>query len=150
MPTARSRKQVQGREIFLSIKKPGGSTFTVVGCAEDITYKSDKESLKYSCRAGSGKLPSGDDPDWSLSMKGFYFIYASGDQATNVSFLDFHGYHTDDVILEAKWGSDKTDDPIFEGKLFIKSISLEAPNAGLATYAIEAEGNEPVTVTESE
>lgn len=136
----RTDKKTKGREIILALKKPGGEIYVPIGCAQDINFKSSNGEDEYSCRNGTGKMPDGDDPNWSLDLKGFYFIYPSGEKAANVSFEDMAGYHLGQDIIDAKWGSQKEGDPVFTGPIHVKDLGLAAPNKGLATYDFSLSG----------
>ena len=142
----RSNKRVNGRSVLFSVKKPGGSDFIPTACASDIKFKSDKGEDSYSCRSGSGTLPDGDDPTWGLDLEGFYFIYASGEEAANVSFKDFVKWHLDEEFLECKWTTGFVGDPVFTGILWTKGFQLAAPNKGLATYSVTLSGSEKFTM----
>ena len=138
---ARTRKEVQGKEILLAIKKLGDTTFTTVGCAEDITFKSTAGApIEYSCRSGSGKLPSGDDPQWSISVKGLMFLYATDAQDANVSIADFSDIHLDKAIIDVKVFSEKVGDFVWSGPASVTSFEISAPQSGLAGYSVELDG----------
>ncbi len=139
---ARAFTQVQGEEINLFIKKPGDSTFTLVGCAQDVSIKRSRGTVEYSCRSGKGKLPSGADPDWSFSLKGLYQIPLAADADANVSIADFFDLQTDATVFEAKVTTGTaTGDLIFTGSVSISEWEQTAPQDGMATYSVEMPGS---------
>lgn len=138
MATARTNPLLQGSQINLSVEK--GGQFVVVGCAEDITFKSTITGEEYSCRSGSGKTPSGDDPSWSITVKGLMMYYTGAQIAGNVGVLDLADFHTNKTVINVKVFSDFIGDAVWTGPVFVADMDLSAPQKGNAGYTFQLEG----------
>lgn len=135
---ARTQTRVTGKEIILGVDKAGsGGTYTLVGCAEDITIKGSKGSTEYSCRSGSGKLPSGDDTQTSISIKGLLMYYPTGEQAANMSAVDFWDWMDAGLIKNVKIFSEGIGDPIWTGPFIVDSFEISGPQSGNGGYSVE-------------
>lgn len=144
-------RTVAGDSIYLYVKTATSpsATWTVWGCMESFTFTSSVESFEINCRAFSGKIPSGKAASWSISTGGFYRIFDSTDEATNISVKDSYNYHKDKNVIEVKFGTVTAGDPIWIGKAFISQFELNGDQGGAAKYSLTLEGSEPITIDEA-
>lgn len=148
MAAARTDVIIRGREIFLAVAKPGQSgqpVFTPFGCMSKFDETLSKETLEISCRSMVGKVGSGKDAESTITIDGFYFIYASGDVASNVSYNELRGY-INGPALSYKFGTPAGGDPVYARNYILKELKLTGDNDGLATYSatLESAGAETV------
>lgn len=121
-----------GREFSFAIEKSGSPV--ILGCASNVDYQAQKEVLTANCQSGKKKIVSGDDPDYTITVTGFYQIYATGDVASNVSATEIETYLQNGTEVEWLYKGPHTGDPSRSGTGFISSFSMGTPVEGLATY----------------
>lgn len=138
--STRSIEQVLGSDVWLWCDKADNDTKVAVGCVDSITMKTDKgANLEYSCRSGTGKLPSGKDPITSVSITGVTHFYATGNVANQVSFQELEGYCAEGTVKQFWVGGKHTGDPLFTATFAISSVTLEAKEGEVCTYSMEME-----------
>ena len=149
MPTARTQALITGREIYIEVDKSATETpeWVTVGCAKSINYNGAKEILTANCQSGKKKVASGDDPDYTVSISGFVFFYATADVATNVSHAEFEGWMNAGIMKKYRIASAKTGDPIRTFPGIISSCDLTDEVYGLAEYSVSITASTKPVIT---
>lgn len=130
--STRTREMATGREFSISIEKVGSPV--ILGCASNIDYQGQKEVLTGNCQSGKKKVPSGDDPDYTVNVNGFYHIYSGAAIATNVSATEIETYMQNNTEIEWIYKGPHVGDPIRSGTGYITNFQMGTPVDGLATY----------------
>ncbi|UFH52551.1 hypothetical protein [Spirosoma sp. KNUC1025] len=139
MAQARTQAAVTGKEVFLSMTKPGGSTYVPIGCMSKFDETLSKELYDISCRGFTGKVASGKPAQSSITLDGVYFIYDSGTASAQVAYSELRSYINSPNPIPFKFGTPATGDINWARSYFIKDIKLTADNDGIATYSISLE-----------
>lgn len=142
---ARTQEIVKGKQNVILIKKPGDSTFTLVGCLSKYDFEVTVEAVDVACRQYSGKSPSGDDAQWQVQIEGIQHVYETGNVDANVSASEMEDYTLAQEILEVKIGGTLVGDPIRTGKGFFTSYKETNDQKGNATYSVTLVGTEVYT-----
>lgn len=130
--SVRSVALATGKEFSIAISK--GASPIILGCASNIDYQGQKEVLTANCQSGKKKIPSGDDPDYTVTVNGFYMIYPSGEVAANVSATEIETYLQSGDSFDWIYAGPHVGDPKRSGEGFISSFQMGTPVEGLATY----------------
>lgn len=130
--SVRAVELVTGKEFSIAIKKSGSPV--IIGCASNINYSGQKEVLTANCQNGRKKIPSGDDPDYTITVDGFVHIYLSANEAANMSATEIEIFMQTGAEIEWTYKAPHVGDPIRSGTGFITAFSQSTPVEGLATY----------------
>ncbi len=130
--SVRTVELVTGREFSISIEKTGSPI--IIGCASNINYSGQKEVLTANCQTGRKKLPSGDDPDYTITVDGFVHIYLTANVAANISAKEIETFMQGGTQINWSYKAPHVGDPIRSGTGYITAFSQSSPVEGLATY----------------
>jgi hypothetical protein len=136
--STRSEELVTGRQFYLQVQKSisGTPTFVTVGCANSVDYGGQSEILTANCYNGKTKIVSGDDPDYSVTLQGFYFIYATANVNANISAKEFEELFQAKTRTLFKLASPHTGDPVRSFGGYINDFKLTGEVNGLVTYSV--------------
>lgn len=132
--STRSVELATGKEFSIAISKGGPGSPVILGCASNIDYQGQKEVLTANCQSGKKKIPSGDDPDYTITVNGFYMIYTGANAATNVSATEIEEYLQSGESFDWIYKAPHVGDPTRSGEGFISSFGMGTPVEGLPTY----------------
>lgn len=149
--STRTTEIITGKEISLAIQKsigdPATPTYVPVGCGNSVDYSSAKEILTANCFSGRRKVPSGNDPDKTITLQGFYFKYEDEDADDNISADEMEAWHDSSTLLNIKLGFPHTGDPVRSFSGYITEFSFAGETDGLVTYNVNIAIDGPVTKT---
>lgn len=140
MPTARVQPATMGREVNVFVNKGTTSTpnWVMVGCATSKDYGGTANTITLNCDSGKIKMSDGEDPEYDLQLTGFVFQYATADQATNVSALEFETWFgtVPQVPMQYRLAGKYTDDVVRTFTATIASFRETGSNGEARTYAV--------------
>jgi predicted secreted protein len=138
-------KTVAGKDFFLWWDN------VLVGCSNSATINFTAEQLEATCKSSEGwteQIPG--KKGWNVSLEGVYKVYATADQATNVSVADFFDKLSEDTRGTVKVGTTEAGDPQWSGDVYVTSVEITGAADGLTTYTISLVGyGEPSMTTVS-
>lgn len=130
---------IEGQNVKL-YKKVGADWLTpiFIGCANGISVKSDAETIEVMCDS-TGFFPSFDysKMNATLSVKGVYYRYTSGELTTNYGADEFLADQLAKVKIDIQWGNALAGEKVYRAKVLIKSVSLDHQNSQGSTYSVE-------------
>ncbi len=138
--TARTVKELKGKEIVVSIQKPGGSDYILFGCMTSVDYDSAGAELdEVACRDGVKKTASSDIALPVLSLEHLVRIPATGDVATSISDDEVVEWVETAATVGVKYSKGiHVGDVVKTGPAILNGYSGKGPQKGNATGAFKA------------